>query len=223
MKDIVLIGSGGLAREVRWLMEECNKAEKRWNILGWIDKTKSGTMIAGLPVLGDDEWLINYEKPIEAVLSIGSGKFRKRLAEEYRKNLNISFPNIIAPDVCISDSVSMGCGCIITTRNVLTVDIAMGDFFVSNYASTIGHDCQIRDYVTLFPGVHVSGNVKLGECCSIGVGANIIQKISVGENSFVGAGAVVVRDIPSNCTAVGCPAKPLKGNDVRAGTLIHED
>lgn len=213
MRDIVIIGSGGLAREVRWLIEECNKQDKRWNILGWITNEPQDTMIAGLPVMGDDEWLISYEKPIDAVVSIGSGVIRRKIVESYRRNPNIVYPNIIAPNVTIGKSVDMGYGCVIAPQCVLTVDIHIGNFFICNSSVTIGHDCDLKDYVTVFPGAHVSGNVTLGECSSIGVGSNIIQGLSVGNNTFIGAGAAVIRDIPANCTAVGVPAKPLEKRD----------
>ena len=213
MRDIVIIGSGGLAREVRWLIEECNKQDKRWNILGWITNEPQDTMIAGLPVMGDDEWLISYEKPIDAVVSIGSGVIRRKIVESYRRNPNIVYPNIIAPNVSMSNSVKMGYGNIITFQGVFTVDIQIGNFLISNIASTVGHDCRIHDYVTLFPGVHISGDVSLGECVSIGTGANILQGLSIGDNTFIGAGAAVVRNIPANCTAVGVPAKPLEKRD----------
>ena len=36
------------------------------------------------------------------------------------------------------------------------------------------------------------------------------NQIEIGENSIIGAGAVVSKSIPSNCTAVGVPAKPTK-------------
>lgn len=209
MEDIVLIGSGGFAREVRWLIEECNDVNKKWNILGWISKEEQGTIISGLPVLGDDEWLLKYDRPINVVLSVGSGKLREKLSKLYAQNENIKFPNIIAPNASMSESVKLGQGCIITAQSVFTVDITIGDFLISNLGSTIGHDCVIGDYVTLFPGAHISGCVSLGECVSIGTGASIIQGLSVGENTFIGAGAAVVRDIPSNCTAVGVPAKPM--------------
>ena len=73
----------------------------------------------------------------------------------------------------------------------------------------MGHDCVFGDYVTLNPGVNVSGNVTLNDCVTIGTGACIIEDISVGENSMIGAGAVVVRDVMSDTIAVGVPAKPI--------------
>jgi acetyltransferase-like isoleucine patch superfamily enzyme len=38
----------------------------------------------------------------------------------------------------------------------------------------------------------------------------VIQGVKIGENTKVGAGASVLRDLPSNVTAVGIPAKVIK-------------
>lgn len=67
--------------------------------------------------------------------------------------------------------------------------------------------------MTLYPSVNVSGNVHIGECCEIGIGSNIIQGKKIGTEIIVGAGSVVIKDIPSQCTAVGVPAKPIKINN----------
>jgi acetyltransferase-like isoleucine patch superfamily enzyme len=45
---------------------------------------------------------------------------------------------------------------------------------------------------------------------SIGSGATLLGGITVGENAIVGAGSVVTRDVPSNTTVVGNPARILK-------------
>lgn len=210
LKDIVIIGSGGLAREVRWLIEECNKKQERWNILGWVSQENTGTIIADLPVLGDDDWLLKYERPIAVAVSVGSGILRKKIVTYLKQNPNISFPTIISPTVEISESVILGEGSIVTSKSILTVDIEIGDFFFCNLASTVGHDCRFEDYVTLNPGVHISGNVNLGENVTIGTGAVVIQGITIGENTTIGAGASVVKNIEANCTAVGIPARPLE-------------
>ena len=125
-------------------------------------------------------------------------------------NPNITFPTIIASDVQYSDSVKFGQGCIVCLSCILTVNVTIGDFVIINPDSTIGHDAVLDDFVSLYYSVNVSGNVHIGSCSEIGTGANIIQGKSIGENSIVGAGSVVVKDIPSNCTAVGIPAVPIK-------------
>jgi UDP-2-acetamido-3-amino-2,3-dideoxy-glucuronate N-acetyltransferase len=45
---------------------------------------------------------------------------------------------------------------------------------------------------------------------SIGSGAILLGGITVGENAIVGAGAVVTKDVPSNTTVAGNPARILK-------------
>lgn len=209
-KDIAIIGSGGMAREVRWLVEECNKVQNRWNVLGWISKEAPGTIVDGLPVLGDDDWLVGHDTPIDVAVSVGSGTLRKKIVAHLRNNPAISFPVIISPTAELSNSVKLGEGSIIASKAVLTVDVTIGEFFLCNLASTVGHDCVFENFVTLNPGVNVSGNVTLKDCVTMGTGAAIIQGLTVGENTTIGAGAVVIRDIPSNCTAVGVPAKPLE-------------
>jgi len=44
----------------------------------------------------------------------------------------------------------------------------------------------------------------------IGLGATLMPGVSVGDNCVIGAGAVVTRDIPSDCVAVGVPARPVR-------------
>ena len=50
----------------------------------------------------------------------------------------------------------------------------------------------------------------IGDNVFIGAGAKIVGGISIGDNVKVGANAVVVKDVPSNVTVVGIPAKVLK-------------
>ncbi len=209
-KDIVIIGTGGMAREVRWVIEELNTHDDKWNILGWISKEQPESIIAGLPVLGDDDWLLDHNDPIDVAVAVGSGSLRKKIVSYLKQNNKISFPIIIARSAEVSNYVKLGEGTIIMNKSLLTVDIDAGGFFLCNYGCTVGHDCRFEDYVTLNPGANISGSVKIGECSTFGVGASIIQGLSVGKNTFIGAGAVVIQNIADNCTAVGVPAKPLK-------------
>lgn len=211
-KDIVIIGASGFAKEILWLLEENNKIVDEWSILGFIDQsyTTKTEPTLGYNIVGDDEWLANYEGEIYVVCGVGSGSLRRKIVHQFKDKENIIFPNIISRGAILSDSVKMGKGCIICTNSILTVDICLGSFVTINLACTIGHDAVLEDYITLYPSVNVSGNVHIKSETEIGTGTQIIQGIEVGENTIIGAGAVVVRDLPSNCTAVGNPAKVIK-------------
>ena len=66
------------------------------------------------------------------------------------------------------------------------------------------------DFVSIMPGVNVSGDVIISSNTFIGTGVTIINQKSIGKNSIIGGGAVVVKDIPDNSLAVGNPAKVIK-------------
>lgn len=211
MKDIVIIGAGGFAREIQFLIERINQNTPTYNLIGFIDEQlKVGTLVNGIPVIGNNNFLLQYAKPLSATIAIGTGSKRKCLYEVFRKNPNLSFPNLIDPSVICSQSISYGIGNIICAGNVLTVNIQIEDFVILNLDCTVGHDAIIQSYVTVSPSANISGNVHINPLCYIGTSSSIIQGITIGQNTTIGAGAVVVKDIPENCTAVGTPAKPIK-------------
>ncbi len=208
-KDLVVYGAGGMGRELMWQLND--PASEKFNILGFIDDDpeKQGTIINGYPIVGDTDWLLERSREICVAVALGNPVVRRSVVEKLKANSNISFPNIIAPDAKISEFVKLGEGCIICYGNIITVNIEIGDFFLSNRCCTVGHDCVIGDYVTLNPMVSVSGNVIVEDVVDIGTGTNIIQGKTIGANSVIGAGAVVIDNIPAGLTAVGVPAKPI--------------
>lgn len=203
-KDMVIVGTGGFAKEVKWLIDRINCITPQWNTLGFIDR-KSGDGI-----IGDDGFLLNYNLELNVVIAIGNPDIRKNLVESLGKNDKLKFPNLIDPSVLLSGKVQFGIGNIICAGTVLTVDIQIGNFSIINLDCTIGHDALIGDYVTINPGVNVSGGVKIGSLANIGTGTQIIQEKEIGCGAVIGAGAVVTHSVPRLCAAVGVPAKPIK-------------
>lgn len=211
IKDIVIIGAGGFGREIQWLIERINKRECVWRLLGYIDDgVEPGTIVDDLPVLGDMEYLVQYEKPLAAACAVGSAKTRKSLVRKAEQNKNICFPNLIDPAAVCSERIWMGRGNLICAGNILTVDITLGDFDIINLDCTVGHDAVLGDFVTVYPSVNISGCVRVGDETELGTGSHIIQGVPIGEHAVIGAGAVVIKEIPAWCTAVGNPAKPIK-------------
>jgi sugar O-acyltransferase (sialic acid O-acetyltransferase NeuD family) len=127
--------------------------------------------------------------------------------------VNVKFPTLIHPSViCSDDFVSIGKGCIICAGTVLTCNIEIQDFVILNLMCTVGHDTIIKHYSSAMPSVNISGEVIIHQGVYIGTGAKIINQLEIGRNTVVGAGAVVSKSLPSNCTAVGIPAKIIKQN-----------
>jgi acetyltransferase-like isoleucine patch superfamily enzyme len=107
--------------------------------------------------------------------------------------------------------IRLGDGCIIQQGCILTCDITLGRFVLLNLGCTVGHDAVLADFCSLMPHANVSGAARLETGVYLGTSSTIIQGVSIGANTVVGAGAVVVRDLPTNVTAVGVPAKVING------------
>ena len=52
--------------------------------------------------------------------------------------------------------------------------------------------------------------IRIGSDTWIGGSVTILPGVTIGDNVTIGAGSVVVHDIPSDCIAVGNPARPIK-------------
>lgn len=213
-KDIVILGTGGFAKEVFFLLQENNKIKKEWNILGFVDdKATVGTEIMKeYCVVGNDNWLQNYPNEMHVVCGVANTIVKEKIVTKFAANSNLVFPVIISHSAKCSDLLKIGKGTVICAGNILTVNITIGEFVTINLDCTVGHDVCVESYVTIYPGVHVSGNVTIGSHAEIGTGTQIIQGVSIGEKAILGAGCVVIKDIPSDCTAVGNPARIVKQN-----------
>lgn len=209
MKDIVIAGASGCAKEIVFLLEQNNKVEKEWNILGFVD---CNTIRADFryPVLGDDDWLLRQTRELAVVIAVGNPSLKKRLYEIYSASPFLYFPTIISKHALVGHS-KMGMGCIVCNNCTITEEVDLGDFVTVNIGTTICHESKIGDFTTLAPGVNISGNVNIGIMCDIGVGSKIIQNVSIGSEVIVGAGTVVIRDVDEECTVVGNPARKIKG------------
>ena len=212
MNDLIIIGASGFGREVAWLVERINKKCKEWNLIGFIDDNISiqGNVINEYRVLGTTDNIKDYPEAY-CVCAIGSSKVRSMIIEKVtQENPNIRFATLIDPTVEMSDLVEIGEGTIICAHTIITVNISIGKHVIINLDCTIGHDAVLKDFVTLYPSVNVSGASNIGKAVEMGTGMQIIQGKCIGEYSIVGAGSVVVRDLPEKCTAVGSPAKVIK-------------
>ncbi|MBE6692604.1 MAG: serine O-acetyltransferase [Ruminococcaceae bacterium] len=97
--------------------------------------------------------------------------------------------------------------------------IGKGLFIDHGCAVVIGETTIIGDNCTIYQGVTLGGTGKhvgkrhptIGNNVMIGAGAKVLGPVVIGDNTKVAAGAVVLKDIPENSTAVGIPARVVRG------------
>ena len=212
MRPLYIVGAGGFGREVAWLVERLNSQHPTWELRGFIDDDRSihGTVLNGLPIVGDCESLKKKDEDFWCVCSVGSAAIRKRIIGKLQTIEHLHFATLVDPGVTMSESVEIGEGSIICAGTILTVNIAIGEHCIINLDCTLGHDDVLDNYVTLYPSVNVSGNVAIGYESEMGTGAAIIQGIRITDQCILGAGAVVVKDIIDPGTYIGVPARKIK-------------
>lgn len=201
--DLVIMGAGGLAREVAWVSTRA--ATGAFNVVGFVDAEEAaeGQTMAGLPVFCG---LRNVPLGCDAVAGMGSPDVRAKVACELAARGIVS-QVVVDRDAVLSDTVDLGDGCIIFPGAMLTVNVVLESHVHVSLGVTIGHDVRIGSSTVVLPGANVSGGVTIGERCMIGAGAVILQNLSIGDGARVGAGAVVTHDVPAGETVVGIPAR----------------
>jgi len=212
LKDLIIFGTGGFAREVHQIVEDLNKDFTQWNFLGFLDDNldKHGLEVHSFPVLGDRNWLEHYPN-VYVVVGVGNPRARAGIVKRIREVVpNPLFATLVHPLAWVGNRVEVGEGSVICAGNLITTDIRINQHVILNIDCTVGHDAVLGDFVTVNPSVNISGNVIVGNGTELGTGSAVIQGITIGEGAIIGAGAVVVKDLPSYVTAVGVPAKIIK-------------
>lgn len=204
MKDLVIVGVGGFAKEVSWLVERINTKQSVWNFIGFIDNDVNQPN-----VIGNDDYVLQSGKELYVAIAIGFSEIRERLYTKYKENPNVKFANLIDPSVILSNRVMLGEGNIVCAGAIITVDVSIGNCNIINLDCTVGHDAIIEDCVTINPSVNVSGHTRICSGCNIGTGTQIIQGLTIGKDTIVGAGAVVNKNLPEYSKAVGVPARVI--------------
>lgn len=209
-RPIAIVGSGGLGRKVKWLIDRINSHEPSWEIVGFYDDCKQAVREGYPPFKGTVAKLLELDQPMAVACAIASPAIRKNLVEMLSTNPRLFFPSLIDPDTVIADSVAMGTGNIVMVNSVLSPDVVLADHIYINTSCDIGHDVVISNYCTLYPAACVSGNVQLGEQVEVGANATILQDLSIADEVRIGAGAVVTRSIEEIAvTYAGVPARKI--------------
>lgn len=205
MKDIVIIGAGGVGRETAWIIEQINMRKFTWNIIGFIDDNEEiwNSEINGYKVIGDLDSLNNLENKPYVIIAIANYEVKKNIVSKLGDRFQ--FATIVHPDVYLNRSIEIGKDSIVYPGVIMTTNISIGNHVILSPKCGIGHDSVIKDYVSLLWNVNVSGFDVIEEGVLVGSGATIIQGKNVGKGAIIGAGAVVIRDIEEESINVGIP------------------
>jgi len=212
IKNIVIIGTGGLAKETKLLIDAINQCQNQWNLVGFADnwgRQKGDVIIGGKAVIGTVDCLNNIDEEICAVVAIAEHVAWKKEAISMITNPKVKFPNLIHPTALMSPYVQIGKGNIIQAFSAVSCDVEIGDFNFFNSYCSIGHDTEIGSYNVVNPKTSISGSVTIGDNNYFGLHSSVIDGKSIGDNNKIGACSFVMRNIKNDCFYFGVPAKKM--------------
>ena len=203
MKNIVIIGAGDLGKEIVWLIEDINKRQPTYLILGFLDDdtNKAGTEFYGYKVLGGTEHLIELSSrmPLNAVVAIQDGNVRKKIVEEHPEFT--MWETIIHPTAVIASTTSVGKGSVFFPQVTVSVDSKLGNFGLYYIHSIVCNDCVIGDYVSIMSGASVSERAEIGDGCFLAAGSTVRPHKKLGNNVEVGVKLTDSQDYANRSTA----------------------
>ncbi len=195
---LFIYGKSGHGKVVASLARDCG-----YTLAGWIDDRQEGAW----------RWesFCQEHKTATIALGIGNNAVRARIAHKIKAQ-GYTLATLIHPSSIIDPSSTIGEGSVVMPLCVVNADATIAQGAILNTQCVVEHDCHIAPFAHLSPHSALAGGVRVGEESHIGIGASVIQLITIGDRTTIGAGGVVITNIPSDVTAVGVPAKFLKGD-----------
>jgi acetyltransferase EpsM len=201
----VILGSYAFAEEVADLADAAGH-----EVVGFVenwDRDRCAEPFLSRPVIWIDD-AGGLAADHQAICSIGSTR-RKGFVEQAAA-AGFRFGQVRHPSAIVSETSSLGEGCVVGARVVVAASTQIGRHVILNRGVLVGHHTRIGDFVTVSPGANVAGKVTIGEGAYVGMGAIVLDGRSVGDGAVIGAGAVVTRDVPPNVQVQGVPARVVK-------------
>ena len=209
---LFIFGAGGFGKEVAELAKFVNNTNHRWNEIVFQDDVLDEGELLGFRTFhtGSVERIFARNE-IEYVIALGEPISKEKVYLNL-KNKGYSFANIIAPDAQVSEFAMLGEGVIVKKGSIIQAEAVVGNNVTLQSYVAIGHGAKVGDHCQLSTFSVIGGNTTVGAGTYISMNCSIRDKISIGERVIVSAGSAVLRDVASDVTVAGNPARVVLKN-----------
>ncbi len=208
MKDLIIVGAGGFARELLQWVKDINKVNNRLRIKGFIDDNADALngIECDYSIIGSIETWQPSANEVYA-LAIAAPKTKEIVANKL-KSRGAVFTEIIHPTAVINEFAKYGEGLVMYPFSSLGPNSVTGDF-VTVLISGVPHDAVVEDYVTISSYCGLTRGVHIGKRAFIASNASVLPERTIGEDAYIGIGSVVIRNVGKGKKVFGNPAKTV--------------
>ena len=209
MKQLLILGAGGMGKEMYYIARQCLGYSTEFTIKGFLDfPNPDWDTTIYPPILGFED---DYEIQPDDVFSCSVGEVPlKRKICEKMKARGARFQTLICDTAKVNETVIIGEGSIIDHFTIIGSDTVIGENCLIQAYTVVGHDCYVGSYARIDNQCTCVGGTKVLDGATVHTGSVINHGVIVGEDATVGACSFVIRKVKAGTTVCGNPARKLE-------------
>jgi sugar O-acyltransferase (sialic acid O-acetyltransferase NeuD family) len=210
---LVIIGAGGLSKEILQVLHENNEEEELY-FFDNLNTKLPDLLYDKFPLIRSIATLKTHFKTRspEFILAIGGTVRRRNLCRQIQSCGGV-LQSLIARSASVGYyGTRLDAGVSVLTQAIITTDVTIGEGTLINKAVIIGHDVSIGKYCEIAPGVRIMGRSRIGDYTQIATNAAVLPDTNIGSHCRVDAGCVVRNKIPDHAVVLGLSPKVFKNH-----------
>lgn len=209
MYEVLIVGAGGFARELKMLLPDCLPKTK-FRFKGYLGKDQGvgpDESVRQLTLADPEEYEPHPNDRF--VLAIGSMEHRRRVVESIVQRGG-QFVSMIHPLAFVAANAGLGDGIVLYPYSVVSNEAVLQDYAKLNYYASVGHNSKIGKYCLLAPYATVNGYSTLEDEVYMSTHSTVAPVVRVGCRTKISANSAAMVDTLPDSFVFGVPGKCVR-------------
>jgi acetyltransferase EpsM len=196
MEPMIVVGTGGLARQAIDLLEGLGCT------LHFYNDERPELDFFGHPIVNR----LDSNRYASGLICLSDPVTKRKFAQLFASHA-IPARKLIAPTCGVSRYAEVGVGSMLLGNVIVEADAEIGEHCLVNCFALVAHESVIEDHSGIGPHVCLLGGCRIGKRTLIGANATVLPGVHVGDDIVIGANAVVPKNLTVPGIYTGSPAQ----------------